>query len=150
MPQSLARIYIHVVFSTKNRVPILDKSIREELFAYITGVLDQMDCPSIQTGGYTDHIHVLLRLHRQQSIANVVETIKVSTTKWIKTKGRSYAAFRWQSGYGAFSVNYQTVNAVKSYIQNQEVHHAQQDFQDEFRKIAVQTGLEIDEQYVWD
>ena len=150
MPQSLSRILIHLVFSTKNRVPVLSRTIREELHPYMAGTLSNIDCPSIQVGGVADHVHLFFALSRTSTIAKVVETIKTSSSKWIKTKGPEFADFHWQSGYGAFSVGQTETGLVSNYIANQEERHKKQTFQEEYRMFLEKYGVKFDEQYVWD
>src|SRR5258706_6795478 len=150
MPQSLSRILIHLVFSTKNRVGILNPKIQAELHPYLAGVLNGIDCPSLQVGGVEDHVHLLFGLSRTRTVAQVVETVKTSSSKWIKTKGPALAQFHWQAGYGAFSVSQSNANAVIGYIQNQAEHHRKVTFQDEYRKFLRRYQIAYDEKYVWD
>jgi putative transposase len=105
MPQSLSRVLIHLIFSTKNRASMLSREVQPELHAYLVGVLRNIDCPSLQIGGTEDHVHLLFGLARTRTIADVVETTKTSSSKWIKTTGLPQGDFHWQSGYGAFSVS---------------------------------------------
>jgi REP element-mobilizing transposase RayT len=151
MPQSLARVVIHLVFSTKLRTPWLkDKAIRSELYAYVATVLQNMDCPPILINGVEDHVHILTNLSRKLAIAEVVEKVKTSTSAWIKRKGASYHDFYWQAGYGVFSVSESKVDDVRAYVANQEEHHRRQSFQDEYRALCRKHSLEVDERYVWD
>ncbi len=151
MPQSLARVVIHVVFSTKNRVPFLkDASLRERLHAYMAGVLQQIGCEPILINGTEDHVHVLCNLARTVTLASLVEEAKKAPSKWMKEQGAAYRDFYWQGGYGAFSVSESNVGKVRAYIANQEEHHRKVTFQDEFRALCRKHGVEIDERYVWD
>ncbi len=151
MPQSLARILIHVVFSTKHRTPWLkDIGVRRELHAYITKTLQSLECPPSACDGVEDHIHFLCQLSRKIKVMDLIEEVKTSRSKWIKTKGQAYRGFYWQGGYGAFSVSESKRSDVIRYIQNQESHHQRLTFQEEFRKLCARHGIEIDERYVWD
>lgn len=150
MPQSLSRILIHLVFSTKNREPFLSTSMQSELHPYLAGTLDNIDCPSLQVGGVEDHVHLFFGLSRTKTIADIVETVKISSSKWIKTKGASFANFHWQSGYGAFSVSQSDAEAVVNYIRNQAEHHRKMSFQDEYRRLLERYHVKFDERYVWD
>ena len=150
MPQSLSRILIHLVFSTKNRERILTPAIQTELHPYLAGTLDNIECPSLQVGGVEDHVHLFFGLSRTRTIADVVETVKTSSSKWIKTKGAAFADFHWQSGYGAFSVSQSDADAVVSYIRNQAQHHQKMTFQDEYRRLLERYQVAFDEKYVWD
>lgn len=150
MPQSLSRVLIHLVFSTKNRVPCLTESVQTSLHPYLVGVLNQMDCPSIRVGGVADHVHLLFGLSRTRSISEVVETTKTSSSKWNKTQGRMFHSFHWQSGYGAFSVSQSNLVRVAEYVCNQAKHHRKYSFQDEFRKMLALYQVDFDERYIWD
>ncbi len=150
MPQSLSSLLTHVVFSTKNREPLLSGPAADEIHPYLSGVLNNMHCPSIQTGGVSDHVHLFFRISRTASISEVVETVKVSSSKWIKTKGPKFAEFHWQSGYGAFSVSQSDADAVVTYIRNQPEHHRKVTFQEEYRKFLERYAISYDERYVWD
>ncbi|HEY2412545.1 MAG TPA: IS200/IS605 family transposase [Pirellulaceae bacterium] len=151
MPQSLARVLVHIVFSTKNRESLLrDKTIRGELHAYAITVLESLESPSLAINSVADHIHILCALSRKIALMKLIEGVKTSTSRWIKTKGPAYRGFHWQSGYGAFSVSESKAPDVKRYIQRQEEHHRKLTYQDEFRALCDKHGLAIDERYVWD
>jgi len=152
MPQSLAKVLLHITYSTKNRTPWLkDAKMRAELYAYNAVVLrDEVDSPALVIGGVEDHIHILCLLSRKFAIMDVVKASKTETTKWIKTQGKEYADFAWQAGYGAFSVSQSNGGQVKRYIANQEQHHSRMTFQDELRQLCARHEIEIDERYVWD
>jgi REP-associated tyrosine transposase len=151
LPQSLAKVLIHIVFSTKNRYPFLvDKEIRNKMHTYIGGVCNNLDCPVIVVGGVADHVHILCKLQRNSSIAKVVGDIKRASSKWIKSKSGMLSKFGWQNGYGVFSVGESEVNRVRRYITTQEEHHKKQNFQEELRLFLDQYEVEYDERYVWD
>ena len=150
MPQSLSSLLIHIVFSTKNREPWLVGDVSAEIHPYLVGVLNHVGCPSIQVGGVRDHVHLFCRLSRTKSLAEVVETVKTSSSKWIKTKGNEFQGFHWQSGYGAFSVSQSNADAVIAYIRNQPEHHKRVSFQEEYRRILERYNVAYDERYVWD
>jgi len=150
MPQSLSRILVHLVFSTKNRERVLTPRIQTELHPYLAGTLNNLECRSLQVGGIDDHVHLLFGLFRICTIAEVVEAVKTSSSKWIKIKERPLADFHWQSGYGAFSVSQSDAEAVISYIRNQAKHHEQLTFQDEYRQLLGRYQVAFDEKYVWD
>ena len=152
MPQSLARVIVHIVYSTKNRQPWLhDPSLRSELNAYTATILkSEVDSPAILINGVADHLHILCLLSRKLAIMDVIKKSKTETSKWIKKQGTTYNDFQWQAGYGIFSVSQSNVEQVKRYIANQEEHHERMSFQDEFRKICEKHRIGIDERYVWD
>ena len=152
MPQSLAKVLVHIVYSTKGRRPWLkDEEIRRQLYAYKATILrDNVDSPALIIGGVEDHIHALCMLSRNFAIKKVIEEAKTETTKWLKKQGPQYADFHWQSGYGIFSVSESNAEQVKQYIANQAEHHKQKCFQDEYRELCQRHGIEIDERYVSD
>lgn len=123
MPQSLAKVYIHLVWSTKNRQAYINKNIKTELYAYMAGIANKLECTALQIGGIEDHVHIVCELSRKISIMKLVEKVKSHSSKWIKTKGDQYQNFYWQNGYGVFSVNPKEIKIVVNYIKNQEEHH---------------------------
>lgn len=151
MPQSLADVLIHVVFSTKSRVPFLKSpDVREHLNAYMVGALDNLGCPSLITRSVEDHIHIFCQLSRTMSIAELVKEIKATSSAWVKDQAPGLADFYWQAGYGAFSVSHSNKEQVKEYIANQKEHHRTRTFQEEFRLFLQRHEIEFDERYVWD
>ena len=150
MPQSLSRILIHLVFSTKNRERVLTPGVRTELHSYLAGTLNNLECPSLQVGGTEDHVHLFFGLSRTRTIADVVEMVKTSSSKWIKTKAAEFTDFHWQSGYGAFSVSQSDADTVVAYIRNQTQHHQKMTFQEEYRRLLERYQVAFDEKYVWD
>jgi putative transposase len=150
MPQSLSRVLVHLIFSTKYRKPSLTPEIREELYPYLAVVLRDNDCPSLRVGGVEDHVHMLFGLSRRLAVADVVELVKTSSSKWLKTKWSHLAKFHWQAGYGAFSVSQSKADSVVRYIRGREAHHRRISFQDEFRTTLDRHGVVYDERYVWD
>jgi len=150
MPQSLSRIYLHLIFSTKLREPILADSIRPALHSYLGGILRDLDSPAIEITSVSDHVHLLFCLSRTHSISAIVAQTKHGSSAWLKTQGPRYAKFHWQNGYGVFSVSQSGVDEVREYIQNQKAHHQKTTFQDEYRAFLRRYGIEHDEKYVWD
>jgi putative transposase len=151
MPQSLAKIILHTVFSTKDRRPLLrDKLLREELFQYIGGILMNHDCQPLVIGGVEDHVHILSTLSRTLTAADMVKEAKRGSSLWLKAKQPDLKDFAWQNGYGIFSTGFSQVGIVKDYIAGQEEHHRKVSFQDEFRGFLKRYDVEYDERYVWD
>ena len=151
MPQSLSAVYIHLVFSTKDRRPFLrDKPTRDALHSYLGGVSKQLDCPPILVGGVEDHVHLLARFGRTVTQAEWVKELKRVSNLWLKERGRDYADFEWQGGYSDFSVSQSNLEQVKQYIAGQEEHHRKIGFQDELRALLKRHEIEWDEKYVWD
>jgi REP element-mobilizing transposase RayT len=151
MPQSLAKILVHTVFSTKDRRPFLrDLSLREELHRYLGGILTRLDCQPIIVGGVEDHVHLLCALSRTCDAAAMVKEVKRGSSLWLKTKSAELKDFAWQSGYGIFCLGFSQIRTVRNYIAGQEEHHRQVSFQDEFRQLLQRYEIEFDERYVWD
>ena len=150
MPQSLAKILVHIIFSTKGRTPVIAPGVRPELDAYIVGILRQLECPSILVNSVADHVHILCRLSRTLALAKAIEQVKKGSSKWIKTKAAALRHFHGQNGYGAFSVSQSSVDEVRRYIANQEEHHRRVTFEEEFRAFLDRHGVAYDERYVWD
>jgi putative transposase len=150
MPQSLAPVTVHIIFSTKDRRPFITKSIREELHAYLAGTGKAIGTPTLIVGGTEDHAHILLILSRTLTIADTMEELKKSSSKWLKSKGEGLRDFYWQNGYGMFPVSASNLAQVRDYITNQERHHRKMTFQEEYRLFLAKHGVEFDERYVWD
>lgn len=150
MGQSLVKNYIHIVFATKYRKPILFPPVEEELHNYLGGICNRLDCQTLIIGGYVDHIHILCMLSKKIALMKLVEEIKGHSSKWLKTKGPEFRNFSWQNGYGAFSVKPSEVDRVIQYIANQHEHHRKKTFQDEYRAVLEKYQMTYDEKYVWD
>ena len=150
MGQSLVKNYIHIIFSTKYRIPLILDSIQTELYSYIGGICKQLDCYPIKIGGFIDHVHILCMLSKKVPLVKLLEEITAHSSKWIKTKDDTFSKFYWQNGYGAFSVNPDEIDKVIAYIENQKEHHSKKTFQDEYRVFLKKYNVEFDEKYVWD
>ena len=150
MPQSLANVIIHIIFSTKDHVAFIDDAIESELQKYLATVAKSCGCLSHQIGGTANHVHVLCSLSRTTTISELVEEIKKRSSKWMKTKGPRYAKFSWQTGYGVFSVSQSQFDAVRDYIKTQRDHHRRKTFHEEFREFLDKYKIAYDERYVWD
>ncbi len=151
MPQSLSVVYLHLVFSTKERRPLLaDSIVRAEMHAWLGGASRKLGCPSVLVGGMEDHIHILARHGRTISQADWVKELKRTSSIWIKERHPLAREFEWQAGYGVFSVSGSDLDRVRDYISRQEEHHARRAFQDEFRALLESHGETWDERYVWD
>jgi len=127
-----------------------DPTVRDEMHKILGSECNKHDCPVLRVGGVADHVHILCRLGRTISIADLIKETKRGSTQWVKQKWDRLGDFHWQSGYGAFSISPTHVEAVREYIAKQREHHCQESFQDEFRRLLAKYGLEWDEQYVWD
>src|SRR6266446_6959017 len=150
MSQSLAKILVHLIYSTKNREPLLKNNFRDELHRYTAGILKEWDSPAILINSVEDHIHLLFLLSKNHAVSKIVEEAKKGSSKWPKTKAATLANFHWQNGYGVFSVSQSGVEEVRKYIANQAEHHRKKTFQDEFREFLKRYEVAYDERYVWD
>ena len=140
MPQSLSLVIVHFIFSTKDRLPCLGTAVRTALHAYLATVARNGGCECYRAGGVADHVHLAVRLSRTMSIAEFVESVKTSSSKWLKTQEPGLHAFAWQRGYGSFSVGPRDLNAVIAYIDDQENHHRTRTFQEEYRAFLETYG----------
>ncbi len=137
MPQSLVQFYTHIVFSTKARGAFLQiEDVRNAMHAYLTGVGQNHGSPPLAVGGAADHIHILCRLSKVLSISDFIKELKVESSKWAKTEHEDLGTFRWQQGYGAFSVSPSHVDELGQYILGQMEHHRHVTFEDEFRRLC--------------
>jgi putative transposase len=151
MPQSFCSVYLHVVFSTKDRTPwLLESAIRAKVHADLTGFSSIIECPVVAIGGVADHVHLLVRQSQKVSVSDYVRDIKSRSSVVAKTYHSSLREFKWQAGYGAFSVDVGGVERVKAYIAGQEEHHRAKSFKDEFLEILVEHNMKWDERYIWD
>ena len=150
MPQSLAKIYLHIVFSTRDRKPLIMPGIEDELHRYMAGILKNINSTALVINGTENHIHILNTLSRIVTVSKMLELVKKDSSKWIKTKGHQYANFYWQAGYGTFSVSSTKVEIVKKYIQNQKEHHRKKTFKEEYRDFLKEYKIDYDEKYVWE
>ncbi|MEA5556252.1 IS200/IS605 family transposase [Nodularia spumigena] len=150
MPQSLARLHVHLIFSTKHRLPVLDEAVRDPLHRYAAVVLKNLECQPILINSVEDHVHMLFELARTVAISEVVEDVKKFSSRWLKTQSGALSDFAWQAGYGAFAVSYSNLPEVRAYIADQREHHCTRTFQDEFRAFLTRHGVDFDERYVWD
>jgi len=150
MGQSLAQVYLHLIFSTKKRYPFITEEIESELFAYIGGVIKQHKGIPFCINGTSDHIHILCSCPRTITLLDFLREIKSGSSRWIKTKGICYKKFAWQDGYGAFSVSSSKKDIVEKYILNQKKHHDSTSFQKELVSFFEEYNVEYDEKYLWE
>jgi REP element-mobilizing transposase RayT len=129
---------------------MIDDAIENELYAYLGGICNNLECQVLKVGGYTNHIHILCLLSKKITLAKLLAEVKANSSRWMKTKGEKYQNFYWQDGYGAFSVRQSEVQVVSKYIANQKEHHNKRSFKDEYRDVLKEHGVEFDEKYVWD
>lgn len=149
MPHSYNAIYIHVVFSTKDRTPQIDPVLEERLFPYIGGILRELNGKLLNINGVEDHLHLLVSMPPAASTAQIVGKVKGCSSKWIHETFPERARFEWQRGYGAFSVSQSQLATVARYIERQKIHHANVSFRDEFTRLLNRHGIRVDERFLW-
>jgi putative transposase len=150
MSQSLSQLYVHLVFSTKDRRAWLKPDIYPALEAYLAGIFDQIHSHAIRIGAWLDHVHSLFSLSKNLALSDAVKEVKTGSSLWLKSQGRAFRDFHWQAGYGGFSVSQSEVPRVTQYILKQAQHHRRITFQDEFREFLKKYQVQYDERHVWD
>lgn len=150
MPKSICQIYVHIIFSTKNREPWFLELIRARVHGYMAGLLRKRGCFEVLVGGYVDHVHCLCLLNKMETVPSLVQFLKQDLSKFVKTLDEHLRAFAWQNGYGLFSVSPTHVSVVQKYIENQQEHHCGKTFQEEYRQFLRKYKIECDEKYLWD
>ena len=150
MPSSHSAIYLHVVFSTKQRYPYLKTEWRDSLFGYIGGTLQEHKSVLLRAGGVEDHVHLLIAIHPAYSISDTVRLIKANSSRWINENNQCKAKFEWQRGFGVFSVSQSQLPKLIQYIDNQDAHHEKVSFKDEYLKLLRLHEIVFDERYVFD
>lgn len=149
MPQSLIKVLIHIVFSTKGRANLITPDIEQRLYSYISGIIEKNGAKLIIANGTMNHSHFLISLGRTE-LAILIGDIKRGSSAWIKKLSPEYANFYCQKGYGAFSVGQSQVEDVSRYIGRQKEHHDRHTYEDEYRELCRKYGVDMDERYCWD
>lgn len=149
MSQTLSRVLVHFVFSTKDRVPRISADVESDLYAYAGGISRSLDSPLLSMGGMSDHVHMLVVLGRTVSMSDLVREVKIGTSKWIKTRGSEFGGFHWQDGYGAFSIGESQAADLVRYIATQKEHHKTRSFKEELVAILERYGVEYDPAHIW-
>jgi putative transposase len=150
MAQTLTSLYLHVVFSTKDRADLIRPDVEDELYAYIGGILNNYRCRLLIGNGTANHSHLLISIYKAIVLPDIVGDVKRSSSKWLKTKGGMLTKFGWQDGYSAFTVGHTQLDAVKKYIAGQKEHHKKMVFEDEMRDFYSRYEIDFDERYAWD
>ena len=150
MPQSLSKVILHIIFSTKNREPWLGSNVQRRMHAYVATICRDLGTEFVRVGGVTDQVHIVTTLPRTVSQANLVEQIKKVSSKWIKALDARYRGSFWQRGYGAFSVSPSQLDSVLEHVSKQQEHHRTRTFQEEYRELLRKHRVDFDERYVWD
>ena len=149
MAQTLVSLLVHIVFSTKNRANLITPDIEPDLYKYISGTLRKMESPCLKIGGTANHLHLLISQSKNIALAFLLEELKKSSSKWIKQQDASFRVFKWQDGYGAFTIGQSNVATLKRYIELQKTHHRRRSFEDELRDLLKKYRVEYDERYIW-
>ena len=148
MSHTSSNIVLHSIFSTQGRRPLLKADFRADLFAYLGGIIREMNATALIINGVSDHVHMLVRIRPVHSAAQIVRVVKANSSRWVHEKWA--AGFAWQTGYGVFSVSESSVPAVTKYIAEQEKHHKKHSFQDEYIAFLKKNKVAYDERYIWD
>ena len=149
MANTYTQIHIQFVFAVRFREAVIHSSWKDELYRYMTGIVQNNKHKLIAINGMPDHIHILIGMRPTQSISDLMQDIKGSSSKWINQKGFIKVKFEWQEGYGAFSYGKSQVKDVIAYIENQEQHHSKKTFRDEYMDFLKKFDIEYDEQYIF-
>jgi REP element-mobilizing transposase RayT len=147
MSDAFSNLSVHVVFSTKDRIPLMTRRVRKRIFPYIGGVIKGLGGTVIAIGGMPDHAHLVARLPTNMCVAEFVRTVKSNTSKWMNERSTDMK-FGWQRGYGAFSISQSVVSSVAQYVRNPERHHRIRSFEDELKILLTRHGLDFDERYL--
>lgn len=150
MAQSLIDIPLHLVFSTKDRIPFIKSDVEDDMYQYICAISRNLDCPVIKINGTEDHIHILLSFGKTITICDLISKLKSSSSRWIKTKGDHFKDFSWQRGYGGFAVSSSNIQSVINYISFQKEHHKNKTFKEELVEMLNRARILYDERYLWD
>lgn len=148
MPSTHLSLHYHLVFSTKGRIPYMQKNWRHRLHAYLGGIVNDLGGAAETIGGVEDHVHLLIGLRATHRLADAMKEIKVASSKWVHREIGN-PTFSWQEGYGAFTVGPSQVDVVRQYIAKQEAHHQRRTFQQEYQAFLEQAGVPYDERYLW-
>ena len=147
MSDAFSNLSVHVVFSTKDRIPLMTKDVRKQLFPYLGGIARRLGSTIIAIGGMPDHAHLVARLPTSMCVADFVGKIKASSSKWMNERATN-GKFGWQNGYGAFSISQSVVSSVAQFVRHQERHHRLRSFEDELKMLLTRHGIDFDERYL--
>ena len=149
MAQTLVNLLVHVIFSTRNREPLITPEIERELYAYIGGILKHNDSHLLDAGGTADHVHLLVLQSKNISLSSLMKDVKKDSSSWIKTKGYAFRTFHWQDGYAAFSIGKSGIDMLRRYLSSQKKHHRNRSFQEELIQFLNRYGIKYHEKYLW-
>ena len=149
MAQTLTRLLIHIVFSTKDREELIPLNLEGELYAFLGGMCREKESPLLAAGGTSNHVHLLVSLSKNEALSDLVMRIKRDSTRWLVRREPACAGFHWQDGYSGFSIGQSQVEVLKRYFARQKEHHKRRTFQDELHALLNKYGVEFDERYIW-
>ena len=149
MANTYTNLLYHIVFSTKDRISLIEPSVRPDLHGYLGGIVRELGGTALEIGGVADHVHLLVKLPPKIAISDFMRELKANSSKWMNEQRMKLRKFGWQDGYAAFSVSKSQVPSVRKYIQNQESHHQRLGFQEKFRGLLRRHEIEFDERYIW-
>jgi putative transposase len=150
MAHTYTDLLVHVIFSTRDRVPLLDAELKPRLFAYMGGIVRELGATALLINGPTDHVHILLLLPAKIGLSEIIGKMKANSSGWVHREFPAKRNFAWQIGCGAFSVSHSQKQSVLDYIANQEEHHRKVSFQEEFVAFLKKHEIEYDEKYLWE
>ncbi len=149
MAATLTNLLFHIVFSTKDRQPLIQETFRDELEKYIAGIVRNEGGAFFGIGGMPDHLHLITKFKPDRSVAEMVRLIKANSSKWVNENQGRVGRFAWQADYGAFSVSSSQLDALRVYVANQQAHHRARSFEEEYRDFLSKHGIEYDDKYLW-
>lgn len=149
MAGSFSSLYVHLVFSTRNREPWLAPEHRKEIFAYMAANLHELGCEFVLVNGATDHVHVVCTLPVTLPLAELVAKLKGNSMEWIRDSRKDMERFHWQSGYAAFTFSRKQLDAVRRYVHHEEQHHRLKTFEEEYRELLQRAAIEYEEQHLF-
>lgn len=149
MAQSFTNLLYHILFSTKHREPMITSMIEKRLYGYLGGIIGGQKGIALEINGMPDHVHLLVKLSQNKSIADVLRELKADSSGWVHQEFPSLKTFSWQLGYAAFTVSESQVERVRQYIRNQKQHHRRVTFQDELLSLLRAHGVDFEEKYLW-
>jgi REP-associated tyrosine transposase len=150
MAHTYCHLRFHAIFSTKNRAPTISPDIRDGLLAYMGGIVRHMGGKTVIAAGTADHVHLLLEFPSHVAVADTLRVLKTNSSRWAHERWPEHRLFGWQTGYAAFSVSKSNLDAVRSYIANQEQHHKKIDFREELLTFLKKNGISYNDRYIWD
>ncbi len=150
MPSTYSNLLYHIIFSTKDRQPLITPALQEELYLYVAGIVRGQNGLPLEIGGVPDHLHLVIRINPDVSVSEIVRLVKANSSKWVNERAAGMGRFAWQRGYGAFTLSFSQLSAVRRYVRSQAEHHRVRTFQDEFVTFLTRHGIEFDERFLWD